>query len=83
MKSSKKIIGYRLYFISSVLIFFAFVVSFKIIYIQTIDGDKYKKIGDEKTLKNIVLKPIRGNIYSDDKSILATTVFKSCFTEFI
>ncbi len=76
MKSSKKIIGYRLYFISSILLFFAFAVSSKIIYIQTIDGDKYKKIGDERTLKNIVLKPIRGNIYSDDKSILATTVFK-------
>ena len=76
MKSSIKTIGYRLYFISIVLLFFAFAVLSKIIYIQTIDGEKYKKIGDERTLKNFVLKPIRGDIYSDDQSILATTVVK-------
>tara|TARA_B100001741_G_C16555119_1_gene602132 strand:- start:10358 stop:12334 length:1977 start_codon:yes stop_codon:yes gene_type:complete len=76
MKSSIKIIGYRLYFISIVLLFFAFAVLSKIIYIQTIDGEKYKKIGDERTLKNFILKPIRGDIYSDDQSILATTVVK-------
>ena len=76
MKSSIKIIGYRLYFISIVLLLFAFAVLSKIIYIQTIDGEKYKKIGDERTLKNFILKPIRGDIYSDDQSILATTVVK-------
>ena len=55
---------------------FAFAVALKLVYIQIIDGDKYKKIGDKRTLKNVVLKPIRGNIYSDDQSILATTVVK-------
>ena len=76
MKLSTKFVGYRLYFVSSFLLLFAFAVTLKLVYIQIIDGDKYKKIGDKRTLKNVVLKPIRGNIYSDDQSILATTVVK-------
>ena len=76
MKTRSQNLGFRLYFVSVVLLLFAFSAVFKIFYIQTIDGDKYKKIGDERTLKNIILKPIRGDIYSDDQSILATSIVK-------
>ncbi len=76
MKKRSQNLGFRLYFVSVVLLLFAFSAVFKIFYIQTIDGDKYKKIGDERTLKNIILKPIRGDIYSDDQSILATSIVK-------
>ena len=76
MKTRSQNLGFRLYFVSVVLLLFAFSAVFKIFYIQTIDGEKYKKIGDERTLKNIILKPIRGDIYSDDQSILATSIVK-------
>ena len=40
MKLSTKIISYRLYFVASFLLLFAFAVALKLVYIQIIDGDK-------------------------------------------
>ena len=43
-------------------------------YLQFNEGDKYKKIAKSKIVKNIVLEPSRGNIYSSDNEILATSI---------
>ena len=48
----------------------------KLIYFQLAEGEEYKKIANDKTLKNFKVKPIPGNIYSDDQSLLATSVAK-------
>ena len=41
---------------------------------QLKDGEKYKKIAKSKIIKNVVLEPSRGNIYSSDNEILATSI---------
>ena len=68
--------NFRFYFVISILILLSITLCSKLIYIQIIEGDKYKKIAKERTLKNIIVKPIPGNIYSDDQSLLATSVVK-------
>ena len=68
--------NFRFYFVIVLLILLSIVLCSKLIYLQIFEGDKYKKIAKERTLKNIIVKPIPGNIYSDDQSLLATTVSK-------
>ena len=48
----------------------------KILYIQIHEGSYYKKLAKERTLKNFEIQASRGNIYSDDNSLLATSVTK-------
>ena len=38
------------------------------------EGDYYRDLAQQRTVKNFVLQPSRGNIYADDESLLATTV---------
>jgi cell division protein FtsI (penicillin-binding protein 3) len=64
-----------------ILIAFAFLlvgglVGYKLVEIQFIEGDKYRKLASDKTIRNYKIKPIRGNIYSTDGSLLATSVTK-------
>tara|TARA_B100000614_G_scaffold213493_1_gene197227 strand:- start:2 stop:1909 length:1908 start_codon:yes stop_codon:yes gene_type:complete len=46
----------------------------KLIYIQVVQGEKYKIIASNQTVKNVVLQPSRGNIYSEHGSLMATSV---------
>jgi len=68
--------NFRFYFVISSLLLLSTILCSKLIYIQAVEGEKYKKIAEERTLKNVVVKPIPGNIYSDDQSLLATSVAK-------
>ena len=66
----------RLYVVGFLMIIFSLGIFYKLFQIQFIDGDKYRKMAEDKTVKNFVAEPIRGNLYSNDGSILATTVSK-------
>ena len=39
-----------------------------------VDGEKYQELADERTSKMFTIEPNRGNLYSDDGSLLATSV---------
>ncbi|MBR99095.1 MAG: penicillin-binding protein [Flavobacteriaceae bacterium] len=69
----KKIMN-RFYFVIFFMIIFSFVLMGKLIYIQVVDGEKYKIIASNQTVKNVVLQPSRGNIYSEYGSLMATSV---------
>ena len=56
------------------MVLFSFFLIFKLFYLQLKDGEKYKKIAKSKIIKNVVLEPSRGNIYSSDNEILATSI---------
>ena len=64
----------RFYFIIFGMVLFSFLLIFKLFYLQLKDGEKYKKIAKSKIIKNVVLEPSRGNIYSSDNEILATSI---------
>jgi len=76
MAISEKHILTRLYLVSGGLFLFAALVLFKLVSIQIIDGDKYKELALQRTEKMFTIPPNRGNLYSDDGSLLATSVSK-------
>lgn len=66
----------RLYFIAGCLFLFATAVVVKLVSIQMVHGDKYKELAMKRTEKMFTIAPNRGNLYSDDGSLLATSVSK-------
>ena len=72
-KLLKKIMT-RFYIVISTMIIFSFLLMGKLIYIQVFEGERYKVIASNQTVKNVVLQPSRGNIYSEDGSLMATSV---------
>ncbi|MDC1060917.1 penicillin-binding protein [Flavobacteriaceae bacterium] len=73
MEQQKQIMN-RFYLFVLGLFLFAVVLIGKLLYIQMQEGDYYRELAQQRTVKNVVLQPSRGNIYSDDESLLATTV---------
>ncbi|SHJ23595.1 cell division protein FtsI (penicillin-binding protein 3) [Arenibacter nanhaiticus] len=74
MPITEKSILTRLYIVAGCLFLFAFAVLVKLVSIQMVDGDKYRKLAMESTSKLFTIAPNRGNLYSDDGSLLATSV---------
>lgn len=64
----------RFYFFVGGLFLFSMVLVGRLAYIQFVEGDHYRDLAKQRTVKNVVLQPSRGNIYADDESLLATTV---------
>jgi len=73
MEPIEKKIMFRYYISLTFIVFFAFVLIGKLLYIQIKEGEHYRKLSEDNTIKNFILEPSRGNIYSDDNSLLATT----------
>ncbi|NNK40378.1 MAG: penicillin-binding protein 2, partial [Winogradskyella sp.] len=55
---------------------FAIAVAFKLCSIQFLEGDKYRSIAQKRTIKNVEIPANRGNVYSADGSLLATSIPK-------
>ncbi|NNE33510.1 MAG: transpeptidase family protein [Winogradskyella sp.] len=55
---------------------FALAVVFKLCSIQFIQGDKYRELAEKRTVKDFDIEPNRGNVYSADGSLLATSIPK-------
>ncbi len=53
---------------------FAFAIMFRILHIQIKDGQKWKKISAKNAVQYKTIKATRGNIYSDNGSLLATSL---------
>ena len=76
MSATPKHILIRLYLVSGGMFLFAIAVMVKLVNIQTVDGDKYRELAMQRTEKMFTIEPNRGNLYSDDGSLLATSVSK-------
>ena len=55
---------------------FALAVVFKLCTIQFVDGDKYRAMAQKRTIKRFDIPANRGNVYSADGSLLATSIPK-------
>ena len=75
MDKEKNILN-RLYFISGCMFIFALLVVFKLVSIQIVDGDKYRNLSEIRTIKNVVIPANRGNVYSANGNLLATSIPK-------
>jgi len=64
----------RMYIVAGLLFLFAMAVLVKLVTIQMVEGEKYRKLAMDRTEKMFTIAPKRGNLYSDDGSLLATSV---------
>lgn len=76
MAVTEKNILKRLYFVVGCMFIFALLVVFKIIDIQFVQGEQYRGLAEKRTLKTVEIPANRGNVYSADGSLLATSVPK-------
>ncbi|SFR89250.1 penicillin-binding protein [Maribacter stanieri] len=76
MATTDKSILKRLYVVAGFMVLFAGAVLFKLVSIQIVDGEKYQAMADTRTERMFTIEPNRGNLYSDDGSLLATSVSK-------
>ncbi len=74
MEVADKNISYRIYLVALVLFFVAVAILVKLTNIQWVHGAYYKKLAKERTVKNFVIPANKGNIYSADGSLLATSI---------
>ena len=66
----------RLYFVAGSMFVFAIAVVFKLCTIQFVQGDAYRALAEERTIQNKDIPANRGNVYSADGSLLATSIPK-------
>lgn len=64
----------RIYLVALVILIMAVAVGVKLTNIQWVEGEYYRKLAKERTVKNFVIPANRGNVYSSDGSLLATSI---------
>ena len=64
----------RFYFFALLLTFFSFLLIGKLVYIQFYENNESLDIQPDTLVKNVVLEPSRGDIFSADGNILATSI---------
>ena len=74
MAVEDKNISYRIYLMAFVIVLMAIAVMVKLTNIQWVDGNYYRKLAKERSVKNFVIPANKGNIYSSDGSLLATSI---------
>jgi len=74
MAVEDKHISYRIYLVAFAIFLVAIAIAIKLTNIQWVEGDYYRKLAKERTVKNFVIPSNKGNIYSSDGSLLATSI---------
>jgi len=65
---------YRMYLVVFIIFMMAVFVMIKLNNIQWVEGDYYRKLAKERTVKNFIIPANKGNVYSSDGSLLATSI---------
>ncbi|MCF6213002.1 MAG: transpeptidase family protein [Flavobacteriaceae bacterium] len=76
MAVTKQKILNRFYMVSGMMLVFVFAIVFKLTEIQWLEGTQYREEAIENTIKQFQIPANRGNIYTADGSLLATSVPK-------
>lgn len=74
MAVEDKNISYRIYLVAFVIFVMAVAIVVKLTNIQWVEGDYYRQLAKERTVRNFVIPANKGNIYSSDGSLLATSI---------
>ena len=64
----------RSYLVVFVLFLLGVTIGYRLIALQLTEGDQYREMAEKNSIKNFEIPPVRGNIYTDDGSLLATSV---------
>ena len=74
MAVEDKHISYRIYLVAFAILLMAVAIAVKLTNIQWVEGNYYRKLAKERTVKNFIIPANKGNIYSADGSLLATSI---------
>lgn len=74
MAINQKNTNYRMYFVAFTMFVMAILVLVKLNNIQWVEGEYYRKLASERTVKNVTIPANKGNVYSADGSLLATSI---------
>ncbi len=74
MAVNQKNTNYRMYFVAFTMFVMAILVLVKLNNIQWVEGEYYRKLASERTVKNVTIPANKGNVYSADGSLLATSI---------
>ena len=74
MAVEDKHISYRVYLVAFSIFLVAIAITVKLTNIQWVEGDYYRKLAKDRTVKTFVIPANKGNIYSSDGSLLATSI---------
>ena len=74
MVENNKNIILRIYVVAVVIFFMALAIVLKITNIQWVEGDSLRKLANKHSIQNFVIPANKGNIYSADGSLLATSI---------
>lgn len=74
MAVEDKKISYRMYFVAFMFLVMAVLILIKLNNIQWVEGPYYRKLAKERTVKNFTIPANKGNVYSADGSLLATSI---------
>ncbi len=76
MAVEDKYISYRMYLVAFAMFLMAIAITVKLTNIQWVEGNYYRKLAKERTVRNFVIPANKGNVYSADGSLLATSIPK-------
>lgn len=74
MAVEDKNISYRIYLMAFIIFLMALAITIKLTNIQWVEGDYYRKLAKDRTVRTFVIPANKGNIYSSDGSLLATSI---------
>ena len=74
MAVEDKNISYRIYLVAFAILLMAIAIAVKLTNIQWVEGSYYRQLAKERTVRNFVIPANKGNIYSSDGSLLATSI---------
>ena len=66
----------RIYIVALVILLLAIAITVKLTNIQWVQGDHFRKLAKDRTVKSFVIPSNKGNVYSYDGSLLATSIPK-------
>ena len=74
MAVEDKKISYRIYLVAFMIFVMAVLIAVKLTNIQWVEGEYYRELAKERTVRNTKIPANRGNVYSSDGSLLATSI---------
>ena len=73
MSTTKKDIMWRVWLVYSLICAFALAILIQVVKVKYVEGDKWAAKADSLMLKMVTIQPSRGNVYSSDGSLIATS----------
>ena len=74
MAVEDKHISYRIYLVAFSIFLLAVAITFKLSKIQWVEGPNLRELAKKETVKSFIIPANKGNIYSADGSLLATSI---------